>query len=332
MNPLLEWLVTSDEPWTRYRTLVELFDLPESDAEVRRARAEMLSHPLLPGLIDEVRGWPGYPLARHNDAGHPIHKLGMLIDFGLIGSDPGVAETLTAIGAHPSAQGNLQTMIHMEWDAAATRGDFWTWMACDAPLLLHAMIGLSGREHQAVAPALDHLLRLGSENGWQCVVAPELGKFRGPGRKGDPCPIATVYALQALTLCPDLLDHPAAHAGVSTLLSHWEHRHERKYYLFGMGTDFGKLKYPLVWYDLLHVVDVLSHFPSARADARFREMVAAIEVLADTAGNFTAGSMYQAWKGWSFADKKKPSPWLTFRVQWTLQRARQGVDLDILRI
>jgi hypothetical protein len=24
--------------------------------------------------------------------------------------------------------------------------------------------------------------------------------------------------------------------------------------------------------------------------------------------------MYQAWKGWSFADKKNPSPWLTFMI------------------
>jgi len=29
---------------------------------------------------------------------------------------------------------------------------------------------------------------------------------------------------------------------------------------------------------------------------------------------YTAGSMYRAWKGWSFADKKHPSPWLTFLV------------------
>lgn len=66
-----------------------------------------------------------------------------------------------------------------------------------------------------------------------------------------------------------------------------------------MGTDFRKLKYPFVWYDLLHVVDVLSRFPYARQDERFNEMVAAIQSQADPQGCFTASSMYQSWKGWS---------------------------------
>jgi len=31
-------------------------------------------------------------------------------------------------------------------------------------------------------------------------------------------------------------------------------------------------------------------------------------------GRFGAPLMYQAWKGWSFVDKKQPSPWLTLLV------------------
>jgi hypothetical protein len=42
-NP--EWLLVSGEPWTRYRTLVELLEQPENDLQVRAARAEMLAHP-----------------------------------------------------------------------------------------------------------------------------------------------------------------------------------------------------------------------------------------------------------------------------------------------
>ncbi len=34
-------------------------------------------------------------------------------------------------------------------------------------------------------------------------------------------------------------------------------RGQKKYFLFGIGTDFHKLKYPLIWYDILHVSDVL---------------------------------------------------------------------------
>jgi hypothetical protein len=44
-------------------------------------------------------------------------------------------------------------------------------------------------------------------------------------------------------------------------------------------------------------------------------MVTTIIQQADDSGRYTAGSMYRAWKGWSFADKKQPSPWLTFLVE-----------------
>jgi hypothetical protein len=107
------------------------------------------------------------------------------------------------------------------------------------------------------------------------------------------------------------------------LLWHWEHRTERKIYLFGIGTDFRKLKYPFVWYDILHVVDVLSRFPFVHGDSRFRGIVETITAQADENGRYTAGSMYRAWKGWSFADKRNPSPWLTFLMLRVQRRSKE---------
>ena len=171
--------------------------------------------------------------------------------------------------------------------------------------------------------AVEHLVGLVDDNGWRCVAAPELGKFKGPGRKSDPCPIVNVFALKALSQVPQLLDSPATRAGAEMLLWHWEHQGERKIYMFGIGTDFRKLKYPFVWYDILHVVDVLSRFSFVHADPWFQEMVKTITTQADEEGRYTAGSMYRAWKGWSFTDKKNPSPWLTFLVLRVQRRMGQ---------
>ena len=186
--------------------------------------------------------------------------------------------------------------------------------------------------------AVEHLVGLVDENGWRCVGAPELGKFKGPGRRADPCPIVNVFALKALAQAssrgfvvsaqpngsargaPELLDSSVTRTGADMLLCHWEHQGERKIYMFGIGTDFRKLKYPFVWYNILHVVDVLTRFPFVHADPRFLEMVETITAQADGEGRYTASSMYRAWKGWSFADKKKPSPWLTFLVLRVLKR------------
>jgi hypothetical protein len=44
-------------------------------------------------------------------------------------------------------------------------------------------------------------------------------------------------------------------------------------------------------------------------------MVRAIGDQAGEQARYTATLMYRAWKGWSFADKKQPSPWLTFLIR-----------------
>jgi hypothetical protein len=313
---LIQWLLESDEPWTRYRTLVDLLDQRPSAPKARAARIEMLAHPQVQALIAETATWGDRPFKRHNDASYPIYKFSTLADFGVRADDgkvTGLAAGIKAVLAHQSPEGAFQSLVNISKTFGGTGEDLWTWMLCDAPTSLYVLLPM-GLKDPRVQRAVKHLADSVDENGWRCVGAPELGKFRGPGRKGDPCPIANVFALKALSQVPKLLDSPATRVGAEMLLSHWEHRTESKFYMFGIGTDFCKLKYPFVWYDILHVVDVLSRFPFVHADPRFQAMVETLTAQADEEGRYTAGSMYQAWKGWSFADKKNPSPWLTFLV------------------
>jgi hypothetical protein len=312
MDDLIHWLLHCDEPWTRYRTLVDLLGRPESDPKVLEARLAMLAHPQIQVLIAEASGWGERPIKRHNDASHPIYKLSTLADFGLRAGDPGMAEVMSSVLAHQSVQGAFQSPVNIPQAFGGNGEDQWTWLACDAPTLLYALLAMGMGDDERVQRAIAHLVGLGSDLGWGCAAAPELGKFKGPGRKSDPCPIANVLALKALDQVPEQLDSPAARAGVEMLLRHWEERGQKKYFLFGIGGDFVKLKYPFIWYDILHVVDVLSRFPFARRDPRLQEMLGVITACQDDQGRYTASSMYQVWKGWSFADKKMPSPWLTF--------------------
>ena len=302
--------------------MVDLLEKPENDPDVQDARAEMLAHAQVQGLIDGAASWPGGPLKRHNDASHTIYKFSTLADFGVRADDPGMAAAIEAAMAHQAPEGAFQGLVNVPKTFGGTGEDTWTWMLCDAPTLLSSLLAMGLGDDGRVQQAVNHLLGLIDENGWRCIVAPELGKFRGPGRKSDPCPIANVYALKALSQVADLLDSGPAHAGAEMLLWHWEHQGERKIYMFGLGTNFRKLKYPFIWYDILHVADVLSRFPFVHADPRFLAIVETITDQADEGDRYTATSMYRAWKGWSFADKNSPSPWLTFLVKRVLKRIR----------
>jgi hypothetical protein len=309
-----QWLLESDEPWTRYRTLRDLLDRPQDDDQVQAVRAEMIAHPQVKSLIAGAAAWPGYALRRHNDAKHPIYAFSTLADFGLEAVDPGVGEAVDNVIAHQSTEGAFQSLIDIPRAFGGTNEALWTWIACDAPTLLYALLAFGLGGDPRVRRAVDCLVDLVDENGWRCRAAPELGKFKGPGKRIDPCPIANLYALKAISLVPGLLDGEAARRGTEMLLSHWQMRGQVKYFLFGIGTDFKKLKYPFVWYNILHVADVLSRFPFVHGDPRFQEMLEALIVQAGEAGRYTASSMYRAWKGWSFAGKRQPSPWLTLIV------------------
>jgi hypothetical protein len=313
MDPI-SWLLDCGEPWTRYRTLVDLSGQPVDDPKVKAERATLLAHPQVQALVAAAAAWGQRPLKRHNDAGHPLYAFSTLADFGLTADDRGLEPAIAAVLAHQSAEGAFQSVLNIAPQFGGSGEDTWTWLLCDAPTLLYSLLAMGLGSQPPVQRAVEHLAGLVNDNGWRCLGGPEVGKFRGPGRKDDPCPVANVYALKALALVPELVDSPATRTGAEMLLSHWERRAERKMYLFGMGTDFCKLKYPFVWYDILHITSVLARLPFVHADPRFQEMVAAITGQADSQGRYTAGSMYTAWKGWSFADKKNPSPWLTFLV------------------
>ncbi|MDJ0754351.1 MAG: hypothetical protein QNJ45_12590 [Ardenticatenaceae bacterium] len=327
MNSVTDFLLEADEPWTRYRTYLDLLDYPADNPEVVGARSDMLRHPQIKNLRDTAASWPGYALKRHNDAKHPLYALSTLADFGIRHDDPGMGEALAGVMSHQSAEGPFQTQVRLYKRFGGLEGEYWTWMACDAPTLTYTLVAMGLGEDERVQRAVEHLLSQVHDNGYRCSAAPELGTFHGPGRRDDPCPIANVYALKVLSLQPEWRESPAARQGCEMLLDHWARQGERKIYLFGIGTDFRKLKYPFVWYDILHVTDVLSRFPMVHSDARLREMVEMITTQADENGCYTATSMYRAWKGWSFADKKRPSSWLTFlvtRIEKRLSLVEQG--------
>jgi hypothetical protein len=121
----------------------------------------------------------------------------------------------------------------------------------------------------------------------------------------------------------------ASKMAAETLLNLWEDSRARHPYLFYMGTDFRKLKYPLIWYDLLHVADVLSRFEWLRDDPRLKEMVSTMSAQAGPDGRFTPGSVWQAWRDWDFGQKKEPSRTLTVAIYRVISRLDGRVDCSM---
>jgi hypothetical protein len=316
-----EALLSSEKPWIRYRVLLDLFSRQANDPEVIASRSVMLADPLVQSVISDVQKWPGGVINSHKSASALYHKLAFLADLGITAEDFDSSAIISDMGKYQSNEGLYTLPMNIPVHFGGTGKDSRTWVLCDAPMLLFSAGKMKLRPEEEIHKSIHYLNSLIRENGWPCASSADLGKFRGPGRKDDPCPYVNLIMLKLLALFDEYKNSNEAKIGVECLLHAWETSLTRHPYMFYMGTDFRKLKAPFIWYDILHVVSVLSEFDFARKDARFREMLEAIHSKADLNGMYSPESIWQAWKGWEFSNKKAPSEWITLQVRKISARA-----------
>ncbi len=298
------YLNTCEAPWIKFN-LLKL-----EDKEGREEFNCLSGDKRVQVLIDECIHWPNPPLERHNDAKHPIHKIELLADFGLDKRDPWIKEICDRILENRSDDGyfNSKVEIPERWGGKGT----WDlmWMHCDAPILLYALQKF-GIDNETTDEASHMLVGNSENNGWRCLSSNP--KIKGPGKRGDYCPYGNLVALKALSLSK-YRKREAVQDGIDSHILHWKNRSGKKIRMFGIGTTFKMLKYPNIWFDILHVVDVLSRYSYARNCDEFWEMWNIIKEKQQPMGGFIPESTWRAWSEWSFGQKKKPSPWMTMRI------------------
>jgi hypothetical protein len=317
-----EWLLEGGS-YIEYRARVDLLGQAEDNPRVKAAREAMLADPLVRGVVDELAGWPGTVISSHKSAGQPFHKLTFLADLGLKADDPGMEAIIAQVMRHQSDEGPFQVPMNISIQYGGSGQNQGAWALCDAPLIVYALVRFGLQSNPAVKKAVDYLVGLTRDNGWPCAVSKELGTWRGPGRKEDPCPFANLAMLKLLSVVPEWRDTQASRVGAETLLDLWMNSETRHPYIFYAGTDFRKLKVPFIWYDLVHLLHVLSQFPWLREDNRLRTMLDVLKGKMDGEGRFTLESVWTAWKDWEFGQKKVPSRWLTL-LAWQIIRKVEG--------
>lgn len=308
----LYYLLNAKETYTAYRTMTDLLGKDSDDPEVKAARNRMVEDPLVKGLVSELKGWPGEVLSSHKSAGQAYHRLSFLAEIGMDKDDPGMKEILDKIYESMSPDGipRLTTLIPERYGGTGEVTS--AWALCDAPTTLYSLAKIVSPEDALVRAGFLKLLELARANGWPCTVSKELGSFRGPGKKEDPCPYATVIMLKLISEFDDYKDSIEAKNGVECILDLWENSRMKHPYIFYMGDDFRKLKAPFVWYDILNVSDILSRFEFAASDTRLIEMAGIITGKRGEGGRLIPESEWKAWKGWDFGQKKVPSSWIEF--------------------
>ncbi|MHB1454977.1 MAG: hypothetical protein ACYCYM_13620 [Saccharofermentanales bacterium] len=313
---VIDWLLDSD-PYVAYATKINL--LHQDRAGLTELRGAVLADPRIRKYLGDVADFNGRIITTHKNPELPIHKLNFLLDIGL---DAELPEIRTAVGLILQSRdefGIFKTVTNVPVHYGGTGQDSFAWALCDAPLM-HAALIRAGVPYTVLREGAENMAALVRGNGFPCTVSKELGRFRGPGKKEDCCPYATLAMLRLFSLIPGYASSPMAAACIDVLLLLWEQSREQHPYMFFMGTDFRKLKAPAIWYDIIGVTDCLSRFDYARKDSRYREMIDVISAKADASGRFVPESVYLKCSEWDFGQKKKPSAWLTYLCTTILAR------------
>lgn len=313
-------LMNLSDDWLKYAIRRYLCHEPK-DTLVELRNAALADNRIRACLAD-VSNFHGTLVTNHKNPDLPIHKLLFLLDLGFDTEVPEIKAAIEGILKHKDEHGIYQSMTNVPKHFGGAGVDVFSWCLCDAPLLLLALLkaGMDYRAH--IKPGVDHLASFCRDNGFPCAVSPELGKFRGPGKKDDGCPYATLIMADLLSNIPEYRDSQVAASSVKALLSLWENSLLQHPYMFYMGTDFRKLKAPSCWYDIISVVGVLSKYECVRDDPRFLEMIDLIRGKQDKEGLFTPESAYQKLKDWDFGQKKLPSPYLTYLCELIFERLK----------
>lgn len=271
-------------------------------------------------ILEELENWPEEILTSHKSASHMIHKLVFLADIGFNKTDDRIKNLINKIIQNKSKEGIYQVKMNIPKHFGGTGEDQFAWALCDAPLIMYALIKFGVDYNKHLKEGIDFLFGTARNNGWPCKCSNELGKFRGPGKKDDPCPYANLIMLKIANMIEEYKECENTKNGIESLLNCWEKSKEIHPYMFYMGTDFRKLKFPFIWYDILNVVDTLSKFNYVRKDKRFIEMVDIIKNKKTEIGEYIPESIWKSWSEWDFGQKKKPSKYMNYVINNILIR------------
>lgn len=314
----IEYIIENGEPWLVYATRINL--LNESKEDLKELRQQALSESKIKSYLNDIADFHSILVSNHKNPELPIHKLLFLLEIGLDTDVLEIQKAVDKIMAHKDKNGVYQSLANIPKHFGGSGEDTFGWCLCDAPLLLYALLKTGIDYENYIKQGVEYLLSFYKTQGFPCAVSQEHGKFRGPGRKDDCCPYATLIMLKLLSCIPEYKKSKICKEMAMILFSLWENSLEKHPYMFYMGTDFRKLKAPAMWYDIVSVADVLSHFDFVRSDSRFLEMVALIKDKQDENGLFTPETVYQKCKNWDFGQKKQPSPYLTYLCNQILIR------------
>jgi hypothetical protein len=307
------WLLQSN-PWTGYRTMTDLLEIPVSHPDVSRRKAELLKDVQVRELAEEVKDWISTAPTRNNDPNISYFKLRMLADFGITEEDLDLSLAIEKATEHViddmfAIRGDFpeQPAGGEKYEEPELNADVWHVSPCNSPAITAALLGL-GVQSDPLDSAVTALKnRWVDEVGWFCHFSSVESQHK---KLQVGCPVAGLMALDVFSRVPGLKNADQAGQAFKPIKFHKDFGNNL--YSFGRSKNFWTFKYPFVWYNALYLADVLTRFDFLKDEEVVTELVEWIIRSQDEKGRFKPTSIFREYKHWDFSNKQEPSPWITF--------------------
>lgn len=287
--------------------MIDLLGNKVTDKQVQSAKKAIKDHRLIKsmfekrnkdgfwGTADEIfKWWP------KKDS--TFWVLGVLADFGFSKQDKDMVPACEYVFSKQMASGAFG------WAPPPTPGD------CFTGILAGSLSKLGYIDDLRLKKAYAWLVqRQRLDGGFWCKATGQPGKTR----QAEPsCAYATLCVLGALSQNPRYKNSNVTEKALEFMLECWDNRGKIKYagHDSQIGRGWEKLKYPYTDYRILKFLDVVTRFNSARNDSRVQSIINLLVSKQDKDGRYRAESIHKAWSGFDFAQKQRPSRWITLLV------------------
>jgi hypothetical protein len=306
-------------PWTKYRTLIDLLEVPKDAEKVKKTYEELTQNQQIQTLITEINEWFPQSITRHNVPYLSHYKFLMLAEFGLEKTEGEIPEIIKTVTSHVDKNSfSIRQTLPQKGEGFSKpdpQADEWHAMPCDSPLITYSLL-LLGHKDEQVQKSIESLNKFWeTKQGWFCHFFFVDGQFK---KHKIGCPMAGLMALQVFSQVPELKESVYAKNAYEPIKFH--RAFGKSIYFFGRSKKFWTFKYPFVWYNALYLADVLTRFDFLKDEELVKELVKWIETAQDENGRFKPTSIFMPYKSWDFGNKKEPSPWITFLCCRILKR------------
>ncbi len=328
------WLLSSCEEPARWIALHGLAARQVDDAALDEARRAAVASATVQGLVTRLPRWDdGTGASGHESPSYLPNLLQLLADLGVRAGDvEAVDDAVDALEAHQFDDGRFASFGR----APGRSPPVWHALPCDTHSITEVLLRYGRGDRPAIRRALERiatdLLATNQGHAWACVPDPEV-RWRGPGRVGDVCPQVTLEALRLFSRL-DPADRPEGlELAAATMLDVWRRRGKEQPYSFGHGVRFKTVKWPPLWYGIYWMLDTLGRYPQAWDSERATDRTAVAELVAclitynvSPDGTVTPRSAYRGFGGFSFGQKRAPSPIATALLAVVARRFADLVD------